>query len=397
MKRFAPIILLFWTVAFISAASAQYLTSARLYLKQREWTLAESSALKAVAKDDKDEEAWFVLGQARFELQKYPEMIDAFNKSLEINPTYTEEIKRYKFKIWVDSYNAGIKYYNKGRDTAAYLDMALDSLKLAMKAAPDSSANYYVSALAYYGKKDYANAIKMLETTLQKDPKRIDAVKMIGQLHLQAGRVKKEAKDSVGGAEEYRLSTIAFEKLYEQAPTDVDNIINLIDAYERAGMNDKAFTLTSNCVKADPSNRICRFAFGVYLLKKDMYSESIEQFKAVVEPEPAEKDAMYKDATYNLGVAYLNWGVALKEANDKKAEAARKAVKGKKKTAEEKEDMTYKEKFKAAVPYLEKVAEFRKDDATIFQQLGKLYANLNMSKEAKAAFETADRLVKEGK
>ena len=397
MKRFAPIILLFWTVAFISTSSAQYLTSARLYLKQREWALAESSALKAVAKDDKDEEAWFVLGQARFELKKYPEMIDAFNKSLEIKPTYSEDINRYKFKIWVDSYNAGIKYYNKGRDSVAYLDMALDSLKLAIKAMPDSSANYYVSALSYYGKKDYANSIKMLEATLEKDPKKIEAVKMIGQLHLQAGRDKKEAKDSVGAAEEYRLSTVAFEKLYEKAPTDVDNIINLIDAYERAGMNDKAFTLTSNCVKADPSNRICRFAFGVYLLKKDMYSESIEQFKAVVENEAAEKDAMYKDATYNLGVAYLNWGVMMKEANDKKAEAARKAAKGKKKGAEEKEDMTYKQKFKAAVPYLEKVAEFRKDDASIYQQLGKLYANLNMSKEAKAAFETADRLVKEGK
>ncbi|MEO8168709.1 MAG: tetratricopeptide repeat protein, partial [bacterium] len=108
MKRFTPIILLFWAVVFVSAASAQYLTSARLYLKQKEWALAESSALKAIAKDDKDEEAWFVLGQARFELKKYPEMIDAFNKSLEVSQTYHEEIHRYKFKIWVDSYNAGI-------------------------------------------------------------------------------------------------------------------------------------------------------------------------------------------------------------------------------------------------------------------------------------------------
>lgn len=397
MKRSTPIILLFWTVVFISTASAQFLTSARLYLKQREWALAESSALKATVKDDKDEEAWFVLGQARFELKKYPEMIDAFNKSLEIKPEYREEIDRYKLKVWVDSYNAGIKYYNKGRDTASYLDTALDSLKLAIKAMPDSASNYYVSALSYYGKRDYANSTKMLETTLEKDPANIEAVKMLGQLHLQAGREKSDAKDSVGAAEQYRLSTLAFERLYEKAPGDVDNIINLIDAYERAGMNDKAFTLTSNCVKADPGNRICRFAFGVYLLKKDMYSESIEQFKAVVEPEPLEKDVMYKDATYNLGVAYLNWGVAMKEENDKKAEAARKAAKGKKKAPEEKEDMTYKEKFKAAVPYLEKVAAFRQDDAGIYQQLGKLYANLNMSKEAKAAFETADRLVKEGK
>jgi tetratricopeptide (TPR) repeat protein len=149
-------------------------------------------------------------------------------------------------------------------------------------------------------------------------------------------------------------------------------------------------------VKNDPSNRVCRFAYGAYLLKRDKFAESIEQLKAVIDLDPQSRDDLYKDATYNLGVAHLNWGVAMKEAADKKAEELKKAQKDKKgkKPQEEPADLSYKEKFKEALPYLEKTAELRKDDASIYQQLGRLYANLNMTKEAKTAFETADKIMK---
>jgi Flp pilus assembly protein TadD len=85
----------------------------------------------------------------------------------------------------------------------------------------------------------------------------------------------------------------------------------------------------------------------------------------------------------------------MKEADDKRLEEARKAQKGKKgKAAELKEDLSYKEKFKAALPYLEKTADMRPDDANLQTQLGRLYANLNMTKEAKAAYDKADMLIK---
>jgi Flp pilus assembly protein TadD len=105
----------------------------------------------------------------------------------------------------------------------------------------------------------------------------------------------------------------------------------------------------------------------------------------MIDIEPDNQDDMYKDAMYNVGVAYQNWGVALKAESDKKVEASKGKVK---------EDLTYKEKFKSALSHFEKVVEFKKDDPTIYQALGRLYANLNMTKEAKAAFETADKLLK---
>ena len=79
----------------------------------------------------------------------------------------------------------------------------------------------------------------------------------------------------------------------------------------------------------------------------------------------------------------------MKAESDKQAEAAR--VAGKKNF---KEDMSYKEKLKAALPFLEKAAETRSQDALLWQSLGRLYANLNMVEKSKAAFDRADQLMK---
>jgi Flp pilus assembly protein TadD len=142
--------------------------------------------------------------------------------------------------------------------------------------------------------------------------------------------------------------------------------------------------LTSDAIKRDPNNKVYRYASGVFLLKQEKFPESTEQFKKALEIDPA-----YTDASYNLGVAYLNWGVAMKEESDKKVEEA--AAKGNKNV---KEDRSYQEKFKLAVPHLEKAAEARADDAALYQQLGKVYMNLNMKAEAERAFARYDQLTK---
>jgi tetratricopeptide (TPR) repeat protein len=193
------------------------------------------------------------------------------------------------------------------------------------------------------------------------------------------------AKDDAGSQSEFALATQTFEKAYNANPTNSDNINNLIDVYERTKNTDKALVLTRTAVEKDPNNKVFRFAYGVFLSRQDKFAEAIEQFKKAVEI-----DANYGDAIYNLGVAYLNWGVSMKAESDKQVEAERAKNKGK----DVKTDFSYKEKFKEALPYLEKAQEIRPDDLDLLQRLGKVYANLNMVEKSKAAFERYDRLSK---
>lgn len=389
MTRYTPLILAFCAALAFESAAAQHLTSAKLYMRQRDWTQAEASALKAVAKDSTDEEAWFVLGQIRYELRKYPEMLQAFDRAKAIDPKeHEKEIHSYRLKLWADSYNAGIKYYNMGRDSAGYYAVAADSFKLAIMAQPDSASTYYVCALALYANGQRDEAIATLNKGLEKKPAYPDALNLLGRLHMQAGRAKAEAGDSTGARQEYSKAVAAFEKLYDLDRNDVSSVMSLLEAYEKAKMDEKALALTKNCAEADPKNRLCRYAYGLYLIKKEQYEQGTKELEAMIAISPEEKDELYKDAMYNLGVAYQNWGVALKAISDKKVEESKGKVK---------EDLTYREKFRSALSAFQKVEELRKDDPGLYQALGKLYATLNMPKEAKQAFETADRLLNEGK
>ncbi len=389
MKRYAPLIVLICAAAFVSSAAAQYLTSAKLYLRQREFAQAEASALRAVAKDSTDEEAWYVLGQVRYELRKYPEMIQAFDRAAAIDPKeHAKEIHNYRMKVWADSYNAGIKYYNKGRDTASYFATAVDSFKTAILAQPDSASTYYVCALALYANGQTDEAIATLNKGLEKKAAFPDALSLLGRLHMRVAQAKLDEQDSLGAHQQYASAVGAFEKLYELDRTDVSNVMNLLEVYEKAKMDEKALSLTKNCADADPKNRLCRYAYGLYLIKKEQYEQGIKELETMVAINPTEKDDLYKDAMYNLGVAYQNWGVALKAASDKRVEESKGKVK---------EDLTYKEKFKSALAAFQKVEELKKDDPALYQALGKLYATLNMPKEAEAAFKNADRLLNEGK
>jgi len=359
-------------------------TSAKLYMQQKQWDKAEASLLKEVTKNDQNGEAWFLLGQVRLEMKKYNEMNEAYTKSLAVSEEHKADIMRNRLAVWAMMYNEGVGLYNKGRDTAAYYDKAIDRFSTAIAMEPDSSSTYYVRSLAYYAKQDLAPAAKDLETALAASPKFEDAARLLGQIHYNQAMERLQAKDEAGSNALFLKATGSFEKAYNANPSNADNITNLIDVYERTKNSEKALALTKSAVEKDPNNKIFRYAYGVFQLKQEKYPEAIEQFTKAIQIDPG-----YIDAVYNLGVAHLNWGVSMKAEADKKAEAER--AKNKK---DVKEDMSYKEKFKEALPFLEKAAETRLDDLALWQQLGKLYANLNMVEKSKAAFERFDKLSK---
>ena len=389
MKRYIPFLFIILVGVYLTSTGFQCgsaeTTSAKLYMQQKNWQKAEESLMKEIVKNEKNEEAQFMLGQVRFEMRNFEGMNDAFSKALQVSDLHSQEIMRYRLSVWGSLYNEGVAYYNKGRDTAAYYDKALGLFNTAMKMAPASASTYYVAALAYYANKDHAAAISRLETAVEKDPKYLDAIRLLGQFYTVTAGEKADAKDDAGSKAYQEKATQMFERAYQIDPNNSDNIRNLIDCYERSKQEAKALAVTSDAVKKDPNNKVFRYAYGAFLLKQEKYKESIDEFEAALKIDPS-----YSDAEYNLGVAYLNWGVSMKEEADKKYEADRKANKGK----DVKEDMSYKDKFKLAVPYLEKAVVMRQDDPLLWQTLAKVYANLSMTDKARAAFEKFDKLTK---
>jgi tetratricopeptide (TPR) repeat protein len=389
MKRYLPLGLLLLAFVYMSTTGFQCgsaeTTSAKLYMNQKQWDKAEASLLKELGKNDQNEEAWFLLGQVRLEIKKYAEMNEAYTRALQLGETHKADISRNRLAVWAMMYNDGVNLYNKGRDTASYYKTAIDRFSTAIAMVPDSAGTYYVRALAYYATQDMKSAIADLEKAVNLKPDFEDAARLAGQIHYNRAMEREAAKDDAGAQAAFKLATQMLEKAYAANPAAPENITGLIDVYDRTKNSEKALALTKNAVEKDPNNKVFRYAYGSFFLKQDKFPEAVEQFKAALAVDPG-----YADAIYNLGAAYLNWGVVMKAEADKKADDER----AKNKNKDVKVDQSYRDRFKDALPWLEKAQELRPDDLNLLQSLGKIYANLNMVDKSKAVFERFDRLSK---
>lgn len=390
MKRYPAIILVLAFFVYLAVTGFQCgsaeITTAKLAIQQKQYDKAEESLLKELAKNDQNEEAWYLLGQVRQELKKFIPANEAYGKALQVNATHQKEIGTNRLAMWASLYNDGIAAYNKGREDPTQYDLSIERFKGAATIMPDSANTFYVLALAQFAKKDIAGTEESLGRALDLKPGYSDAARLLGQLYLSRAVEKRAANDEAGSRAEYAKAAKVFEIANKADPKNAEYIISLIECYEGANESAKALALTRDAVETDPTNPIYRYAYGVFLLKQDDFANSIEQFKKSLEFDPSSGDA-----TYNTGVAYLNWGVAMKAEFDKKAEEQRLKGKGAK---DIKEDMSYKEKFKEAIPYLEKSTVLRQDDALLWQQLARVYANLNMKDKAEVAYKKADALMK---
>lgn len=384
LALFAVMVVSFATTGF-QCGSAET-TSAKLYMQQKQWAKAEQSLLKETAKNEKDEEAWYLLGSVRLELKNYMGMNEAYARALQISDAHKAEINRNRLATWGQLFNEGVRLYNGGMEDSTKYTSALDTFRVAIAMEPDSANTYYVASLCSYAKRDFNSAILLLDSCLAKNPKSPEAARLLGNVYYQLAAADIHNKNEAGANAEYLKAADAFEKAYVAEPDSAINITNLIDAYDRTKQSDKALDLTKGAVEKNPNNKFFRYAYGVFLLKQDKFEPAVAQFSKAIEI-----DSDYADARYNLGVAYLNWGVALrKEAVDKAEAEQKKAGRGK----QVKTDESYLEKFKLSLPYLEKSSMVRPDDAALWQQLGRLYAILNQPAKSKAAFEKADQLTK---
>ena len=377
---------IYFSVTAFQCGSAE-MTTAKLAIKEKQFDKAEESLTKGLAKNDQDEESWFLLGEVRYELKKYREMNDAFTRALAISSVHQDNIRQYRLDVWAKQFNAGVDAYNQGQAQPAKYDEAITHLDVAVTVLPESVHTYRALALAHFAKKDYSRATSTLQTALAKSPDYSAGAMLLGQVHYAIAEEKLAANDAAGAKAEYAKASDAFERLYKADPNSPDNIRILIDALAHSGQDERALSITRDCITRDPNSRVCRYAYGVYLLQGKNFGDAVREFEKVVQLDPNSTDQIRLDAVYNLGVAYLNWGVTMKSEAEKKAELSKKG-------RDAVVDESYKNKFRAALPHLEESARLRENDADLWQRLGQVYAHLNMVDKSKNAYEHFDKLTK---
>lgn len=374
--------------------SSTELTSAKLYIQQKNMPKAIEALQREVEKNPKSDEGFYLLGYVFGEKEQIPEMISAYDKSLAVSKKFEKQINDQKKFHWANFFNKGVGFYNKGsnapnQDTVKiFFEKSISAFNYAIMLQPDSSDSYKNLSFVYLSAQRYDEAISPLEKLISLK-KVAEGYRFLGEILYNKGvngmvkySTSKVAADSLAAFDYYNKAVTVLEEGRKNHPNDADILLLLSNSYIGANKISVAIDAFKAGVEKDPKNKFYRYNYGVLLLGSNNFSGAVEQFLKAIEVDPE-----YQNAIYNLAVSYVKWGVIIsKEIDDKKLDPS---------SAEYKEKAAQvKEKFTSAIPHMEKVVKMKTDDATMWELLGKIYANVGMNDKANDAYQKADKLRK---
>ncbi|MBF8293631.1 MAG: hypothetical protein HW389_176 [Bacteroidetes bacterium] len=430
-------------------------TGAKVHIQQRNFKEAARLLEIEVQKNPQNEEAWFFLGGLKADQGDLTGMNKAFEAALKISPKHAGEIRAMRYNQWGQNLNAGVSYLERATsDSAHYFEKSIDSFHKAIAAWPDTSLTYRYLGFVYNNKGDYDNALVAFKKAWDMG-KDLESIKRAGAIYLIKGDEHKgkfetsnalalktlknleeakragskdKVKEFLGVPDEtkkgpknstkedwfykaYQL-TISFEGdkvldrkfgqpaykpaidstehalaqvQYDKAVAtleiarsadarDNETLQRLLKGYVESNRIEPAVREFEKVVATDTTNaKTNRFILGVLYRTIGRYDEAIGQFKEATKMDPNDCEIMF-----DIAATYYNWGVDMIKTSDEKNE----------------QSDAYKAKFQAALPYMEKVAECKKEDANIWETMGTIYARLGQQDKAMKAFDQADKIRK---
>ncbi len=371
--------------------SSTEITSAKLYMQQKNYPKALEALQKEVATNPKSFEGYYLLGYVNGDLGNYGEMVTYFDSSLAISPQYKKSIDDSKKYYWVRLFNDGVGYFQKGTNSKdkdsvkIFFDKSVDAFNNAIKIEPDSVDTYRNLAFVYMNEQKYDEAVKPLQTLLSKD-KTLDGFKYLGEIYYDKAKKLRaqyesshDPQDSVQSVEYYNKDITLLQEGRKYFPNDSDLLLMLSNSYIGADKIEVAMDAFKSGVENEPNNKFYRYNYGVLLLNAQDYVNASQEFEKAIEIDP-----QYENAIYNLAVTYVRWGAQMAKQSQEKSDNNANTV----------QDTSYKEKYRKSIPYLEKSVEMKPDEASIWELLGRVYTALGNQDKAKSAFDKADSLRK---
>ncbi len=384
MKKALSILVVLSMVLGLSAfsCSSTELTSAKLYIQQKNYDKAKDALEKEITKNPKSDEGYYLLGYINGEQSNLENMISNFDKSLAISNKFEKNIEDSKKYYWQENFNKGVVLFNRGTkvtdedSSKIFFNKSIEKFENCSIIEPDSVGAYQnmFYAMINAGRAESeleAPLLKIIE--LKKTP---DAYVDLGKVYNNQGLVlmnsfkdTKNIDDSIKAMAIYEKEIALLEEAQKLYPEDSKILAQLSNAYVDANKLEVAMATFQKGIESDPTNEVYRYNYGVLLLGAEDFDGAAKQFQKAIDI----KDE-YTSAYYNLGVTYLKWGAVLQD----------KAIQ------EDSDDLSYKEKFQMAVTPLERYLQDNPEDASIWNYLGKVYANLGQTEKSKEAFDKAD-------
>lgn len=363
--------------------SSTELTSAKLYIQQKNFAKAKESLLKEVEKNPQSDEGYYYLGYVNGEQGDMPAMLENFEKSLEISNKFQKNIEDYKKYHWAENFNRGVGLFNKAAkvddkdSTDMYLNKAIEHFEFAIACQPDSADTYKNLIFAYKSLGEYDKTIEEYEKSLELQysddlaEEYGETLLYLGNEATRAYETSKNPQDSVRAYQYWNKAIGVLEDRVKANPENTTMLENLYKLYRLTQGLEVTLEKVEQKISEYPNNKLNYYVKGVLLLGKNRYAEAAAAFQKSLDIDPN-----YEDAAYNLGITYFNWGARL----------FNESLEAENPTEE------YKEKFELAKPLFETYLELNPEDAAGWENLAKVYTQLGDNDKAREAFQKADDL-----
>ena len=359
------------------------ITSARLYIQQKNYDKAMEVLQKDVQKNPKSDEGYYLMGYVYGEQGNIQKMVESFDKSLAISNKFQNDISNQKASYWAESYNRGVSLFQRGNKTEdkdssnIFYGKSIEAFKDAILIEPDSANNYRNLAFVYLTNQQNDEAIDPLKKLIDLENTE-DAYQYLGKIYYTDGanamnKYKNDGNvsDSVKAMENFNKAINVLEEGQKLYPNNTDILTTLSNCYVGANKLEVAMNSFKTGIEKEPDNQYYRYNYGVLLLGAKEYTEAEKQFKKAIEIDPE-----YTNAIYNLAVTYVKWGADLNKKADEEGSMSEE----------------YKTKYQAALPYLEKVVDMEPTNVDMWDLLARVYTVLGMTKEATDAYNKVDSL-----
>ncbi len=287
--------LLVWVVGLtlltILGCDSTDMTSAKVYLQQKNYDKAEEMLLAAMDKELTNPEPAFLLATEIYSRNKtWDKAADYLDKSEAIGPAFAAKIKQAREKYWVDNFNFGAQGYNalikgEAKDEEKLFTSTVQAFENCIQLDSSKPESYSTLSQVYLYKEDFAKAKEYMILSVEKNPSDITSLTNLGNLYF---------RDS-----EYDEALVYLKKAVEIDPSNLNAIKQIAFVYDAKGEKDTAAEAYLNAIEADPESTDLHYNLGVLYFQQEKWQDAADEFIIVTSLAPTESDGLF-----NAGLAF---------------------------------------------------------------------------------------------
>jgi tetratricopeptide (TPR) repeat protein len=287
--------LMMWVVGLllltILGCDSTDMTSAKVYLQQKNYEKAEEMLLGAVDKEPMNSEPSYLLATEIYSRNKnWGKVAEFLTKSASIDGKFADKIQLAREKYWVDNFNYGAKGYNalikgeaKDEDELytstekAFLDCILLN--------PEKPEAYSTLAQVYLFKEKFEKGKEYMILSVDKNPKDITSLLNLGLVYFRE--------------KDYDNALVYMKRALEVDPSNLNAIKQIAFVYDAMGEKETAAAAYLDAIKVDPNSTDLHYNLGVLYFQQEKWQAAADEFIKVAEINPTEVDGLF-----NAGLAF---------------------------------------------------------------------------------------------